>query len=635
MSGFCGWIGTGSGDSAGVLDALASGLTLTGGDIAARHIGARGALHAAGPGTAPLHVHPDGLVVALEGSPWFSAARRQRLAEARGAAAAVADAYLADPDGVLEELRGGFALAILDARRDRLLLAVDRMGIHSLCYAATSAGMVFATSLDALRRHPEVDTSVGPQAVYRYALNTVSPAPFTIYEACWKLLPGHYLRHPDGGTTQQRYWSPPYGRADAKPFEEQKARLFDVLETSVRRAASRTPEDSRGAFLSGGLDSSAVCGLLQGIQQRPLPAFTIGFEDEAYDEKAFARVAATHFGLDYHEYCLQSGDVADLLPRLAEVFDEPFGNSSVIPAYFCARMAREEGIELMLAGDGGDEIFAGNRRYAQQKILAAYHHLPRPLRAAVEAAAGDRPPPPPDSRSLLARALRYLRRANTPMPERMLYPLIYKRENLGRIFTEEALAAIDVEEPYRLWQRHYDEAGTSDLVYAMQHLDLRTALADNDLRKVGRACAMAGVEVAYPMLDEEVVSFAAGIPAGQLLPGTRLRHFFRKAMRGYLPETVLSKKKHGFGMPFVDWTRNEPRLTEMVDDCFATLKTRGIFRPEFLDEVVAQHRRNRSALHSALVYDLVMLDLWQRSREAPRGEARDETGATWRHAASA
>jgi asparagine synthase (glutamine-hydrolysing) len=203
------------------------------------------------------------------------------------------------------------------------------------------------------------------------------------------------------------------------------------------------------------------------------------------------------------------------------------------------------------------------------------------------------------------------------MPERMLYPQLFRRDALAGIFTPEALAEIDVEEPYAIWQRHYDEADTAEPVYAMQHLDLRMALADNDLRKVGRACEMAGVHVAYPMLDPDLVAFAATIPPDTLIRRLELRHFFKHAMRDFLPAQVLSKSKHGFGMPFTEWTRTDPRLRDMVDDAVARLKTWGMFRPEFLDTVLTAHRNAGGSIYDVIVYDLLMLERWQRERESP------------------
>ena len=633
MSGFCGWLGTAPPERPEtVLSTMAAGLVWDGQVHADRRMTQHSAVYAAGRDDVPLAVHPDGILVALHGTPALARPADVACAREQGTAAAIARAYRDDPDGFLDHLHGGFALAVLDLRSGRAQLAIDRMGIHSLVYAQTSRGIAFATSLDALRQHPWVAARVGPRGVYRYALNTVSPAPRTIYDDCDKLLPGYTLRT-DGAQTAEavRYWAPDYGSRGRRRRADLEAELFDRLRTAVGRSAGEGPEATRGAFLSGGLDSSVVAGLLQERHSAPLPAFTISFDDPRYDERAYARAAAEHFGFAYREYALTPDDVVAVIPELSRAFDEPFGNSSVIPAHACARMAKQAGIDLLLAGDGGDEIFAGNKRYVEQKTLGLYHRLPRLLRAGLAfatRAATDQ------GRSLPAKARRFVRRARTPMPERMLYPQLFHRDALAGIFTPEALAELDVEEPYAIWQRHYDEAGTTEPVYAMQHLDLRMALADNDLRKVGRACEMAGVHVAYPMLDPDLVAFAATIPPDTLIRRLELRHFFKHAMRDFLPAQVLAKSKHGFGMPFPEWTRTDPRLRDMVDDAVARLKTWGVFRPAFLDTVLAAHRNAGGSVYDAIVYDLLMLELWQHERDHPTSAAADAAPGLQRAAAS-
>jgi asparagine synthase (glutamine-hydrolysing) len=516
---------------------------------------------------------------------------------------------------------------VLDLRTATARLAIDRMGIHSLAYARTPDGLVFATSLDALRRHPWVAARVGPGGIYRYALNTVSPAPRTIYDDCEKLLPGHVLQY--GGAAaegQRRYWAPAYGAAGRRRRRELETELFERLRTAVDRAAGDAAGLRRGAFLSGGLDSSVVAGLLQEREPAPLPAFTITFDDPRYDERAYARSAATRFGLAHREYALSPDDVAGMIPELNRAFDEPFGNSSVIPAHACARMARDAGVDLLVAGDGGDEIFAGNKRYVEQRILGLYDRLPALARLALGAAVRAAPA---TGKSLPAKARRFVRRARMPMPERMLNPTVFRRDALAAIFEPDALAEIDVDEPYRIWQQHYDAAGTGEPLYAMQHLDLRMALADNDLRKVGRACDMAGVRVAYPMLDPDLVAFAAAIPADKLIRGLELRHFFKRAMRDFLPPDVLAKRKQGFAMPFPAWTRSDARLRDMVDDAIDGLKARGVFRPAFLDTARAAHRQGAGSVYDAIIYDLLMLEGWQRERERPSAARGAVDPARW------
>ncbi len=561
----------------------------------------------------------DGVVAAIVGhSRWNDAALAQK-ASTGGNAAALIAAYRAHGPALLDHLSGEFSLALIDETSGALLLAIDRVGIGRMAHARTAdGGLVFASSIDAIRAHPSVAARLSPAGLYRFAMNYVSPAPGTVFAGIDKLLPAHRLRFENGGVSRiERYWHIPYeptGKADS---DKLRTELFEHLAQAVAHAARPAGPTRRGAFLSGGLDSSTVCGILQRRSDAPVPAFTVVFEEERYNEGPYARIVAQSFGLDHHEYCLTPADAADFLPTAAAAFDEPYSNSSVIPAYFCARMAREHGLDLLLAGDGGDEIFAGNQRYAEQMILGHYDRLPGFARTLLERLF--LPLPAALGRTPLGKVQRYVARARLPMPERMHNPKVYVRDRLGDIFTPDVLAAIDPEEPYELWRRHYVESGSPDMLASMLHMDMRITIADNDLRKVNTACRLADIDVTYPMLDEDLVSFAARIPSRLLLKGTRLRHFFKEATRDFLPRAVLEKRKHGFGMPFVEWMGQYPRLREVADDCLQTLAARGVFRREFLTRMKAGHDRPERTIYDGILWDLVMLELWLRDRRVSLG----------------
>ena len=562
-----------------------------------------------------IAVDARGRQIAYLGRPAFRVDAWQARASEAGLPAALLAAYDVHGEGLLAQLTGWFALALIDPAAERAILAIDRMGVGQMAYAQLAGGIAFSTDLNLLARHPGVDTTITPQAIYRYACTYVSPAPETIYAGVCKLQPAQVLDWRGGRASIAAYWhAPTPGSVQGRP-DELAEELHRRLAAGVQNALKPAPDRHAGAFLSGGLDSSVVAGLLGRARGASTPAFTISFDDPRYDETAYAAIAAQHFGLDHRTYRLTPADAGDLVPTLAAACDEPFGNSSLLPAYVCARMARQAGVELLLAGDGGDELFAGNKRYVEQQILGLYGRVPRPLRAGLNAALGALP-----SRyavSWLGKAQRYVARANQPMPGRMMANEVYGQSGLDRTFTPDALAEIDADAPEAAWTRHFEEAGTDDLVHAMQRLDWRVTLADNDLRKVQHAGALAGVEVAYPMLDDELVAFAAGLPSDLLIQRFRLRAFFKDAMAGFLPEAILTKPKHGFGMPFSEWTRQDPGLWALVGDSFAGLKQRQIFRAEFLDAVLRAHAQNSDPQLSAIVWDLMMLEVWWQAHEAP------------------
>src|SRR5690606_7622391 len=228
----------------------------------------------------------------------------------------------------------------------------------------------FATDAEVLRSHPQVSTGIDPQAVFDYLFFHVVPAPDSIWRDVFKVLPAHrVVWSADAGVSTEQYWRPSFGARPDDP--EARKRLLEDTREAVAKAVGG---DAVGAYLSGGLDSSTVAGMLH--EHRPgAPAFSVGFDVEGYDEMSYARTAARHFGLRHEEYYVKPEDVADAIPAIAAAYDEPYGNSSAVPAYYCAKLARSCGVEMLLAGDGGDELFAGNVRYASQKLFEPYHRL--------------------------------------------------------------------------------------------------------------------------------------------------------------------------------------------------------------------------------------------------------------------
>lgn len=614
MPGICGWIAKAAGANPDqAIQDMAKGLSCRPGEDVHVWQDGRMALAVLDRDGRGLSVD-DRHAVAITGRPYWANSSLAMEAQARGFAHSLKSAWQNRGTEALDQLRGSFALAVLDRVDARLVVAIDRVGIESLCHSDLRDGLIFASRTDALLAHPDVDRPVGARGIYRYAMNYVSPAPFTIYEGVDKLLTAHALHwDAQSGARLERYWVTPYDGAAKGDIRSLGQDLLGHLEKGVARSASphMAAGGTVGAFLSGGLDSSTVSGMLARVMDSPAPAYTIVFEEERYNEGPFARMAAKQFGLKHREYCLKPQDVVDLLPDLVRVFDEPFGNSSAIPATYCARMAKED-VSLLLAGDGGDELFAGNKRYAEQKILGYYYRIPGVLRALGAPVIGA--VPDALARGPLGKIKRYVRRASLPMPERMHNPDVYTRDALGGIFTADALADIAVEEPYELWSQHFRDAETDDMLASMLHMDMRITLADNDIRKVNGACLLADIDVAYPMLDDDLVDFAAHMPSDMLMKGTRLRHFYKESMVGFLPEPIINKEKQGFGMPFSEWTRSYGPLRDIAVDCLEGLGQRGIFRADFLKQVLTDHMGEEPKATDGIVWDMIMLEMWLRDR---------------------
>jgi asparagine synthase (glutamine-hydrolysing) len=514
------------------------------------------------------------------------------------------EAYRSRKAAALESLQGDFALALIDTEANEVTLAIDRFGIRSLVYQADESGVIFGSSCDVVRRHPNGSNEVDPQAIYDYTYFHVVPGPKTIYRRQERLLPGHCLTWSGGRTSVCPYWTMTFSEqrgsvADFKP------RFRQTLKDSVATAASGA---TCGAFLSGGTDSSTVAGTLGTVTGSPAQTYSIGFAVEGYDEMEYARIASRHFGTKQHEYYVTPEDVVKALPLIAGAYDQPFGNASAVAGYYCALLAKSDGITRLLAGDGGDEIFGGNSRYAKQYQLAYYDRLPRPLKSILEPLVSSASEA--TKFALFRKARSYIEQASQPMPAR------YDAQNLidylgpKNLFTPEFLSSIDRGSPAHLMRDAHKNFGGASLINQMLGIDLKFTLADNDLPKVTRMCELAGIEVAFPLLDDAMVEFSGQLPARLKLRGTQLRYFFKEALRDFLPGEILTKQKHGFGLPVGAWLTTHPGLKALAGDSLSSLKGRGIVSPAFIDRLLNEHLHAHAAYFGTMAWVLMMLELW-------------------------
>lgn len=509
----------------------------------------------------------------------------------------------------LQKIKGTFALAVIDSHANTALLAIDRIGVHSLAFATNGSGLVFASRADTVAAHPDVGTQISTQALYNYFYFFDVPAPGTIFQGVEKLLPGQYAWYENGQLERDFYWHLQYRDQPRNDFAPMSERFHKILRESVRRAAT---DEATATFLSGGTDSSTVAGVLSELRGKPVRTYSIGFSADGFDEMEYARIAAKRFGLDMREYYLKPQDILDALPVIARHYDEPFANESAVPAYYCARMAHDDGYRVMLAGDGGDEIFGGNERYAKQKIFEAYHTLPASLRhGLIEPLASlrglDHFPP---SRKLQS----YLRQANIPLPERMeSYNYTY-RQPLEQMFTANFLANVNSQRPIALLKETYNRTDSDSFINRMLHLDLKFTLADNDLRKVNGMTEAAGIEVRYPLLDDEIVAFSGEVPPDWKVKGQYLRWFFKQALKGYLPDEIINKSKHGFGLPFGIWARDYAPLRERIEDRLSDFKKRGWIQPAYIDHIRAEHMNDHATYFGKMLWVIVMLEEWLEQR---------------------
>ncbi len=552
------------------------------------------------------------LTVALQGLPLWQDAGLATLAQQQGHAVALLEGYHRHGAEVLQHLNGGFALAVHDIVKDCTMLACDRSGIVPLYHAVSGEGLAVGTRADQVAAQPGVDGGLHPQALYDYLYFHVVPGPETIYSGVRRLQPGECLMWQAGRARIEPYWEMEYREEglEGSPAEWRQHFLELVRGAVCRRIIGGV---NVGAFLSGGTDSSTVSGMLSQLREEPARTYSIGFDAPGYDEMEYARLVARHFGTDHHEYYVTAEDVVAAVPQIAAHFDQPFANASAVPTYYCARMAKEDGIERLLAGDGGDELFGGNYRYAKQQMFSWYERVPAALRRlAVEPVLLRTPI---GSSGPARKLVSYIQQAALPMPERMESYNLLDRLGPQRILTDAAMARIDTGAPLQLLRETYHGAHAGHILNRMLAVDMRFTLADSDLPKVTGACGLAGVEVDFPFLDDDLVDFSARLPTREKVRGTRLRHLFKEALRGFLPDEVLTKKKQGFGLPFGLWLVEHPGLRELTHDSLASLKQRDLVRPGFIDELLGRHREEHAAYYGTMIWTLLMLEQWITERE--------------------
>lgn len=601
MTGVCGWLGYAEQNNpSGVLCTM---LGFLGDPQPQATAGREYAAGAYSPFALASCYDADGLIAAIDGQVRWHDAELSGLAKLHSPAFALHTAYRRWGKDCVKHLHNSFALAVMEPATRTVLLAIDRLGIHRLCFAPYTGGIVFGSSCNSVTAHPAIGSRIHAQGIFNFLYHHMVPSPGTIFSGVEKLLPAQYLLYQDGRITRGFYWEAAWDAPAPTSFEQSRDTLKLLLSESVRSALDKS---ATGTFLSGGTDSSTVAGILTQVSGRPAETFSIGFEAEGFDEMEYARIAAKQFGTHAHEYYVTPDDVVTAIPLIAAGYDEPFGNASAVPTYFCAQKAKEAGINIMLAGDGGDEIFGGNKRYATQKVFEAYRYLPEGLRRGLIEPVTARLPNLP----LLRKIASYVRQARVPLPDRMeAYNFLHKVA-LDTIFDREFLREVDPEAPLRTMRDSYHRTRSREIINCMLHLDWKQTLADNDLRKVNRMCELAGVEVRYPLLDERMVEFAAQLPVNYKVRRQQLRWFFKEALRGFLPDEIIHKSKHGFGLPFGLWMQRHPPLHDLATQSLRAFRSRNILRPEYLDELTHLHQTGHASYYGAMIWVVMMLEQW-------------------------
>jgi asparagine synthase (glutamine-hydrolysing) len=513
-------------------------------------------------------------------------------------------------EACLAELRGMFAFAIWDRRRRRLFAARDRVVKKPFVYAHASGGdFAFSSELASLVSAPGFGREIDETALHHYLTHQFIPTPRTIWRGAKKLPPAHFLVWEAGRVRIERWWDLHYvPKLRLGSLQAYRERFLEIFRESVRlRLVSDVP---LGAFLSGGVDSSAVVAMMSLEGAAPVRTFSIGFPEADYDEVRFARLVAGRYGTEHTELVVEP-KALEVLPKLVRHYGEPFGDPSAVPTWYVSELTRRS-VTVALSGDGGDEAFGGYQRYLADRLIAGYLVLPRVLREGVLRRAIEALPGPKRPRGFIGRLKRFVATAD-PARERQYvrYFCAFTNEDKAGLYAPSFAARISGEDSVALVEELYRQADGESFLDRTLSVDMHSYLPDDILAKIDIAGMGNALETRAPFLDHRLLEFAAACPPSLKLHGLTGKYLLKKAMAPYLPRQVLRRRKMGFGMPVAEWFRGE--LGSMADDLLLSPRTlrRGYFRREAIQRLFEEHRSLR-ADHGSRLWVLLFLELWFR-----------------------
>jgi asparagine synthase (glutamine-hydrolysing) len=565
-------------------------------------------------GDQPIFNEDGSVAVVLNGEIYNHDELRRRLSAAghrfRTAGDTEVIAHLYEERGVdfVHELIGMFGVAVWDARRRRLVLARDRLGKKPLFYAERDGALSFASSLAALLQDERIPRTPDRRALDLYLALRYVPSPHCAFQAVRKLAPAHRLVFEDGRARIDRYWQLDYARKRAATDERA---LDEELRARLRTAVGRrlVADVPLGVFLSGGVDSAAVVAAMAEQASEPVKTFSIGFSDERLDELPLARVVAQRFGTEHHELLVEPSAV-EILPRIVRDHGEPFADATAIPTFYLSRETRRH-VTVALNGDGGDEIFGGYTRYVANLVSARLGRVPAPLRRGLARAGGAIRP----SERIDSWPSRVRRLAETIAldPDQRYFAYMSHLNGLRReaLYTDELREELAGPGPERLVADAWHGAAATETLDRMLATDVATYLPDDLLTKVDVASMAFSLEARSPLLDHELVEFAASLPVEQKIRGREKKVAFRRALRGWVPDAILDAPKRGFQPPLAGWLRGPLAglARELLLDPVA--RGRGHFRPDRVAALIDRHVDGVEDCSQG-IWTLMVYEAWHR-----------------------
>lgn len=514
--------------------------------------------------------------------------------------------YEEEGENCFKRLRGMFAVAIWDARNRKLLLARDRVGKKPLFYFYDGCRIVFASEMKAILEIPGVPREIDPEAVSDYFSFLYIPAPKSIFKNIRKVLPGHYLVVSQNGIRETGYWDLSFGHTQELSEQRWCEQLLDTYREAVSiRLMSEVP---LGAFLSGGVDSSSVVAVMAGLLSTPVTTCSIGFEEEEFNELEYAREIAAQFKTDHHERMVHA-DAVGVLETLVWHYDEPFADSSAVPTYYVSKAARES-VTVALSGDGGDENFAGYRRYYFDKRENTIRGLlPAAVRQPVFGALASLYPKADWAPRIFRGKATFQNLARSPIEAYFRSVSALKTELKEQILHGDLRQELGGYDSLNVLRSYYEKADTKDPLSRIQYVDIKTYLTDDILVKVDRASMANSLEVRAPILDHKLMELAASMPSSIKLQGINGKYIFKKALERLLPESVLYRRKMGFGVPLAQWLRND--LRKFAHAAIFDERQDSFLNESSVNRIWQEHQRGFRD-RSTELWSILMFRLWQR-----------------------
>lgn len=499
-------------------------------------------------------------------------------------------------------LNGMFSFAIWDAPRRRLLLARDRAGKKPLYYTQVNGSLLFGSEIKSLLYHPDVKRKADTQALADFLSVRYVPGPATLFENIYKVLPGHWLLYENDTLKEECYWDYTFGQTDNRPLEEYMQGVRQHVHRAVEeRMIADVPV---GAFLSGGVDSSIVTGIMSQLTNQPIQTFAVGFDEEGYSELPYAKLAADHFGTEHHELVVKSSDLAAYWPLLTWHRDEPVSEPSDLGVYLVSRLARKY-VKVVLSGEGGDELFAGYPKYVVDWMARYYHILPISIRDGMITPLLDQLPYSMRKLKIAARNL------SQPVPQRwMSWFGIFNSQLKEKILSDTTKASINIDSS-RVFERWLKNNPQRDDLSSMLYLDTKIWLPDNLLMKGDKMTMAASLEARMPLLDYHLTEYAASIPSKVKVKSFKAKYLLKRTFADFLPEAILTRKKMGFNVPTGIWFREGQRnlITRLL--LSERARDRGYLNNAFVAKLLRDHLEGKTN-YQAQLFTLASLELWFR-----------------------